>query len=232
MFVPLWLGVPALALVLLLIAWLTLILRGRNPLPFPDVGSRIFTAATPAAKATIVDLLAQHGVRERFQANSSSVLRSIMWDGTIINYPDPAHDPYAASSASGGITTLAADGRRSRKTAVLMQHSLRFESGELQRRFLALLVEHGAPFTLAADGAAECTDEAWAQVNSIAHTIRSSCFPWYFSWFDSSDGAEWFRAGLSRGGLRFECERHEGNLVFLLPKADRDVHRELQEADA
>ena len=89
MFVPLWLGVPALVLVLLLIAWLTLILRGRNPLPFPDVGSRIFTAATPAAKATIVDLLAQHGVRERFQANSSSVLRSIMWDGTIINYPDP-----------------------------------------------------------------------------------------------------------------------------------------------
>lgn len=90
MFVPLWLGVPALVIVLLLIAWLTLIIRGRNPLPFPDVGSRIFTAASPAAKATIVDLLAQHGVRERFQANSPNVLRSIMWDGTIINYPDPA----------------------------------------------------------------------------------------------------------------------------------------------
>ena len=90
MFVPLWLAVPALALVLLLITWLALILTGRNPLPVPDVGSRIFSAASPAAKATIVDLLAQHGVRERFQANSSGVLRSIMWDGTIINYPDPA----------------------------------------------------------------------------------------------------------------------------------------------
>ena len=90
MFVPLWLAVPALVLVLLLIAWLTLILTGRNPLPVPDVGSRIFSAASPAAKATILDLLAQHGVRERFQANSSGVLRSIMWDGTIINYPDPA----------------------------------------------------------------------------------------------------------------------------------------------
>lgn len=90
MFVPLWLVVSALVLVLLLTAWLTLIVRGRNPLPFPDVGSRIFSAASPAAKATIVDLLAQHGVRERFQANSAGVLRSIMWDGTIINYPDPA----------------------------------------------------------------------------------------------------------------------------------------------
>jgi hypothetical protein len=90
MLVPLWLGIPVLVLVLLMIAWLTLILRGRNPLPFPDVGSRIFSAASPAAKATIVDLLARHGVHERFQADGPGVLRSIMWDGTIINYPDPA----------------------------------------------------------------------------------------------------------------------------------------------
>ena len=90
MFVSLWLGVPALVLVLLIVAWCALILAGRNPLPFPDVGSRIFSAASPAAKATIVELLAQYGVRERFQADSAGVLRSIMWDGTIINYPDPA----------------------------------------------------------------------------------------------------------------------------------------------
>ena len=90
MFVPLWLGVPALVIALLVITWLTLILAGRNPLPFPDVGSRIYSATSPVAKAAIVELLAQHGVRERFQANSSNVLRSIMWDGTIINYPDPA----------------------------------------------------------------------------------------------------------------------------------------------
>jgi hypothetical protein len=90
MFVPLWLGVPALVLVLILVTWCALILAGRNPLPFPDVGSRIFSAASPTAKAAIVELLAQHGVRERFQADSGGVLRSIMWDGTIINYPDPA----------------------------------------------------------------------------------------------------------------------------------------------
>jgi hypothetical protein len=90
MFVPLWLGVPALVIVLLLVVWCALILADRNPLPFPDVGSRIFSGASPAAKATIIELLAQHGVRERFQADSGGVLRSIMWDGTIINYPDPA----------------------------------------------------------------------------------------------------------------------------------------------
>jgi hypothetical protein len=90
MFVPLWLGVPALVLVLIIVTWCALILAGRNPLPFPDVGSRIFSAASPAAKATIIELLAQYGVRERFQADSAGVLRSIMWDGTIINYPDPA----------------------------------------------------------------------------------------------------------------------------------------------
>ena len=88
MFVPLWLAVPLLVVLGLAVGWLALILAGRNPLPFPDAGSRIFTAASPEAKATIVALLGQHGLRERFQVNTSGVLRSIMWDGTIINWPD------------------------------------------------------------------------------------------------------------------------------------------------
>ena len=90
MFVPLWLAIPLLAVFLLALLWLTLLVSGRNPLPFPDVGSRIFTAASPDAKATVVALLSRYGVRERFQFNTSGVLRSIMWDGTIINCPDPA----------------------------------------------------------------------------------------------------------------------------------------------
>jgi hypothetical protein len=90
MYLPMWLLVVLFALLGAAILWLGLILAGRNPLPFPDGGSRIFTAATPDAKAAIIDLLAQHGVRERFQVNTAGVLRSIMWDGTIINCPDPA----------------------------------------------------------------------------------------------------------------------------------------------
>ena len=89
MYLPMWLLVALVVLLGAAILWLALILAGRNPLPFPDGGSRIFTAATPAAKAAIIDLLAQYGVHERFQVNTAGVLRSIMWDGTIINCPDP-----------------------------------------------------------------------------------------------------------------------------------------------
>ncbi len=89
MHLPIWVIAAVLVLFGVMAAWLGLILAGRNPLPFPDVGSRIFTAATPAAKDTIVALLAQYGVRERFQMNTTGVLRSLMYDGTIINCPDP-----------------------------------------------------------------------------------------------------------------------------------------------
>ncbi|HVK50870.1 MAG TPA: hypothetical protein VM469_03920 [Pseudoxanthomonas sp.] len=37
----------------------------------------------------MVALLARHGIKERFEANSTGILRSIMWDGTIINYSPP-----------------------------------------------------------------------------------------------------------------------------------------------
>jgi hypothetical protein len=30
-----------------------------------------------------------HGIKERFQADTEGVRRSIMWDGTIINLPSP-----------------------------------------------------------------------------------------------------------------------------------------------
>lgn len=89
MHLPVWFVATLVVLFGLATVWLGLILAGRNPLPFPDGGSRIFTAATPEAKAAIIDLLAQYGVRERFQVNTTGVLRSIMWDGTIINCPDP-----------------------------------------------------------------------------------------------------------------------------------------------
>ena len=87
MFIPIWIlaliGVPA----VVFIVWAILLAAGRNPLPFPDFGSRIFSAASIDGKAAIVELLALYGVKERFQANTGEVQRSIMWDGTIINLP-------------------------------------------------------------------------------------------------------------------------------------------------
>jgi hypothetical protein len=88
MFVPLWtIGLLSVIFVGVL-GWLIAFLRGRNPLPFPDGGSRIFTTPSPEAKAAVIALLREHGLRERFQANSAGVLRSILWDGTIINSSD------------------------------------------------------------------------------------------------------------------------------------------------
>lgn len=89
MFIPKWLLFSALALLLPLAAWAGLMAAGRNPLPFPDHGSRIFVAASPEAKDAVVALLAQHGVAERFQVDSPQVQRSIMWDGTIVNHSSP-----------------------------------------------------------------------------------------------------------------------------------------------
>lgn len=45
-----------------------------------------------------------NGVRERFQFNTGDVLRSIMWDGTIINLPFPGVlQKLGAASASIGL---------------------------------------------------------------------------------------------------------------------------------
>ena len=50
MFVPVWLLVLSGVLCLALAVWSFLLATGRNPLPFPDPGSRIFTAASAEAK--------------------------------------------------------------------------------------------------------------------------------------------------------------------------------------
>lgn len=90
MYVPLWLLAPLLLVFAAAQAWLVLLLRGRNPLPFPDHGSRIFVTPAPQAREAVVELLARHGMGERFRVDSSGIQRSILWDGTIINYTPPS----------------------------------------------------------------------------------------------------------------------------------------------
>ena len=89
MFIPIWVLLLIGLFMAGFIAWTVLLVLGRNPLPFPDNGSRIFSAASGEGKDAIVELLAIHGIKERFQADSEGVRRSIMWDGTIINLPSP-----------------------------------------------------------------------------------------------------------------------------------------------
>ncbi|WP_101927470.1 MULTISPECIES: hypothetical protein [Luteimonas] len=89
MFVPVWLVLSAVIVFVAIAAWSWLLAHGRNPLPFPDGGSRIFAAASPEARAAVVDVLARHGLRERMRVDTDSVQRSILFDGTIINASSP-----------------------------------------------------------------------------------------------------------------------------------------------
>lgn len=86
MFVPLWLLVP----LALLAVWALFALNGKNLLPVPDLGSRIFAAPSHAAQDAIVALLSQHGLRQRFRGDTPGVRRAILWDGfTLITCPEP-----------------------------------------------------------------------------------------------------------------------------------------------
>ena len=59
---------------------------GAESAAFPDDGSRIFAASSAEGKSAIVKLLGAHGMGERFRFDTDGVSRSIMWDGTIVNY--------------------------------------------------------------------------------------------------------------------------------------------------
>lgn len=128
MYIPKWLVAITALSFLLLLSWTTSLVMQRNPLPFPDPGSRIFTTPSPEAKAVIVALLAQHGVKERFQANSDGVQRSIMWDGTIINQPS-AEVLQKVGNAGASIGLVVRDPQQSAEAAAafLRQHGFNAE---------------------------------------------------------------------------------------------------------
>jgi len=89
MHIPKWAIALSVLVFLGVLTWAGLLAAGKNPLPYPDPGSRIFAATSPESKQVIVELLAQHGIEERFQVDTSGIRRSIMWDGTIINFSPP-----------------------------------------------------------------------------------------------------------------------------------------------
>lgn len=138
MYIPKWVLAIALVIVLGLGAWSALVLTGRNPLPFPDMGSRIYSTASPEAKAAVVDILARHGVHERFQVNSDGVLRSIMMDGTIINHPTP-EVMARVGGAAACIGLVARDPEASAREAAALLSARGFEAE------LVLDVEPGLP---------------------------------------------------------------------------------------
>ena len=127
MFIPKWLLAVAVLLVLALGTWSFLLATGRNPLPFPDPGSRIFSAASPEAKEAVVALLGRHGLKERFRFDTDGVARSILWDGTIINHSS-AEVSRKLGSASSSIGLVADDPAASANDAAAFLRSRGFEA--------------------------------------------------------------------------------------------------------
>ena len=102
--------------------------------------------------------------------------------------------------------------------------SLRFLNPDLHARFIRDVRSQGYGDTLDPTGMMRCTDEQWPKINCLAHRIRDTCFPWYFSWFKDDQSGRGFEKYLRDHGFRFELEDHEDRLVFLLPKEDRDKY--------
>jgi hypothetical protein len=116
MFIPIWALALAAVIALGWVWWSLRAVAGRNPLPFPDGGSRIFAAASAEGKEAVVALLARHGVEERFRMDTPGVLRSILWDGTIINVSTP-EVIVRLDGASAAIGLVSADPERSAEEA-------------------------------------------------------------------------------------------------------------------
>lgn len=105
--------------------------------------------------------------------------------------------------------------------------SLRFANRDLQRRFVEKLRENGLPFYLDSNGAVQFDEKDRSSINGVAHTIRDSCFKWYFSWGRDLKTAGQFESILKSKNMPFEIEYHEDGKVFLLPKADETKHQEI-----
>ena len=106
---------------------------------------------------------------------------------------------------------------------------IRFDDATLQARFVSELRRVNAHFTVAVDGGVECSAAHWEEVNSVAHTIRDSCFKWYFSWLDTPELSNRFLHLIRSSGLPFQLEHHEDRDIFLLPKVDEGKHIKLCE---
>ncbi len=89
MFIPLWVLAVVGGVGALFVVWALFAVNGRNLLPFPDPGSRIFAARSHAAQDAVVALLAKHGLTQRYWGVTPGVRRAILWDWTIISAPEP-----------------------------------------------------------------------------------------------------------------------------------------------
>jgi hypothetical protein len=88
-FIPIWVLLSVGTVLSLVLVWALFAVNGRNLLPFPDPGSRIFAARSPEAQDALITLLERHGMKQRYWGITSGVRRAIFWDWTIVSVPSP-----------------------------------------------------------------------------------------------------------------------------------------------
>lgn len=111
----------------------------------------------------------------------------------------------------------------------MKNHSLRFEDANLQLRFLSELqaLESGPQYVVESDGTVSCEESGYSQLVDVAHTIRDTCFRWYFRWTEDPNWSTAFWEELKKSGTPFQVEYHDRRLVFLLPKGSEKLHEDL-----
>lgn len=89
MAVPLWLFVVVTSSFLLWALLTTYLLLVQNPLPIPDRGNAVFSCPSDVAREVVLRVLAQHGLRPDFRADTAFALRAIFWNRVrmILNVP-------------------------------------------------------------------------------------------------------------------------------------------------
>jgi hypothetical protein len=96
----------------------------RNPLPLPDRGHRAYALPSEDARQTVLRVLSEMGLKERFTFDAGPTHQTLMWDGyTVLNHIDenalelnrlpanaisiPTKDPRSAAEKAASILKAA-----------------------------------------------------------------------------------------------------------------------------
>ena len=104
-----------------MLLWALFAAAGRNLLPVPDPGSRLFAARSEAAQDAILAIVERHGPKQRFWGNTPGMRRAIMWDWTLITAPS-VETLAKVDGAAGSIGLVADDPpRRAEEAAAFLR---------------------------------------------------------------------------------------------------------------
>lgn len=94
----------------------------RNPLPFPDRGHRCFAVPSEKAAKTVVRILGNLGLPERFTFDAGPTHQTLLWDNTTVIISH-SHDPTSeeAKLPPNGLSVVVSNPKeRAREAAAML----------------------------------------------------------------------------------------------------------------